>query len=579
MRVSPLVLSLLATVTVSAPTIAQTGLPAFSGSNNAPTVPAQQINNQDYHLGTGDRIQIDFTGVEEYSGEARVLVDGSVNLPLVGKVSVGGMNLDGASRAIAAAYSYYVRRPYVTVSLLQPRPLRLGVSGEVNRPGSYTISMEESASFPTVTDAIEKAEGITQAAELRQVRIRRPQPGNRPAQIITVDLWSVIQGNDLSQDIPLRDGDTIVIPTATSVNLAQMPRMADASFAGDRTQPLNIVVVGEVTRPGSHTIEPTGESERPRLTASLEEAGGITPSADIRNIRVRRSTNSGQYQTISVNLWQLLRQGDRTQDLILQEGDTIVIPTARNIDTTEAHYLAAASFAADRTQSVNVAVVGEVARPGPHIVQGETDSDSRLPTVTRAIQVAGGITQMADIRSVKVRRTTREGTRKTIDVNLWELLQQGDLEQDLILQQGDTVEIPTATAIDPDEAPTLASASFSPDSIGVNIVGEVEQPGTIEVPPNTPLNQAILAAGGFNNRARKSSVELIRLQPNGTVERRDIDVELGSGISEEDNPTLRENDVVVVGRSGLTKITDTVGSVLRPVGQAFSVLNFFRLFD
>ena len=60
-----------------------------------------------------------------------------------------------------------------------------------------------------------------------------------------------------------------------------------------------------------------------------------------------------------------------------------------------------------------------------------------------------------------------------------------------------------------------------------------------------------MAAGGFNNRANETEAELIRLNPNGSVSRRVIDVDFAQGIDEEDNPLLRNNDVVVVNPSAI----------------------------
>jgi len=104
----------------------------------------------------------------------------------------------------------------------------------------------------------------------------------------------------------------------------------------------------------------------------------------------------------------------------------------------------------------------------------------------------------------------------------------------------------------------------------------VKQPGIVQVPPNTPMNQALLASGGFDNRrARKGRVQLIRLNPDGTVVRRDISVDFAQGINEQTNPAMRNNDIIVVGRSGLTSVTDTLGTVLSPI---FSLSNFLRIF-
>jgi polysaccharide export outer membrane protein len=67
-------------------------------------------------------------------------------------------------------------------------------------------------------------------------------------------------------------------------------------------------------------------------------------------------------------------------------------------------------------------------------------------------------------------------------------------------------------------------ASFSPDKVRVTIAGEVQNPGTIEVLPETPLNQVLLSTGGFDNRrANTVSVDLIRLNPNGSVSKQSIE--------------------------------------------------------
>lgn len=431
---------------------------------------------QAYTLDAGDRIRVEIFKIPQLSGEQQVLVDGTLNLPQVGIVSVRGLTLKQSADKISAAYAKLLRFPIVTVSLLTPRPIKVGISGEVNRPGSYSIPTAEGGlQLPTVTRALQAAGGITQLANLREVQIRRPQASG-PDQIIPVNLWEFLQTGDLRLDVSLRSGDTIFVPTTADFSLSESVQIANASFSTDRSQPLNIAVVGEVYRPGPYTVS--------------------------ANARTGAAGETGQGQ-------------------------------------------------------------------------GGTD---RPPTITRAIQVAGGIRPMADVRRIQIRRTTRTGEERIINVDLWRLLNQGDLNQDIILQDRDTVVIPTATEMTVADATQIASASFSPNTIRVNVVGEVKQPGVVQVLPNTPLNQALLAAGGFNNRARKSSVDLIRLNPNGTVTRRRISVDFAQGINEEGNPGLRNDDVVVVGRSSLTGISDTLGTVLTPVGNFFSLFRFLDVF-
>jgi polysaccharide export outer membrane protein len=194
----------------------------------------------------------------------------------------------------------------------------------------------------------------------------------------------------------------------------------------------------------------------------------------------------------------------------------------------------------------------------------------------RSLQLAGGITSQADVRKIKLRRPTRTGTEQKIDINLWELLQSGDINQDIVVQDGDTIIIPTATEISPAEATQLATTTLSPNTIEVGVVGEVKRPGAVKLQPNSSLNQALLAAGGFNDgRASRATVELIRLNPNGTVNKRPVKVDLAKGINEETNPILRNNDVIVVDRNGLAKTGDRVNTIAGPLGTILGIVRLF----
>ncbi len=450
--------------TLSTPTAVPSGpTPSFDLNPSTP--------ESTYTLGAGDVVRVDIFKVPQYSGESQVLIDGTLNLPLIGKVNVNGMSLESTSAALSAQYGRYLRRPVLTISLLSRRPLQVGIAGEVNRPGSYTIDQGTNQSS-RLSQLIQTSGGITQSADLSQVQIRRSQLGGRD-QPMTVNLWDLIQNGNLSQDITLRDGDSIFIPT-TLIPLENAGLLADASFAGDVNQPINIVIIGAVYRPGPYTLQ------------------------------------------------------------------------------------------------------GGVARTGGAGTPGAVSNSNSPTTITRAIQVAGGIKPQADIRKVQVVRPTRVGTPQIFEVDLWSLLETGDLKQDAILQEGDTVLVPVATALSTEEVGQLAAASFAPDTIRVNVVGEVEQPGTVALPPNTPLSQAVLAAGGFNNRASTGAAELVRLNEDGTVTRTAIPVDFAQGINEESNPLLRNNDVIIVNRSGIANVTDTIGTILSPLGGIFS---FFRLFN
>jgi polysaccharide export outer membrane protein len=229
------------------------------------------------------------------------------------------------------------------------------------------------------------------------------------------------------------------------------------------------------------------------------------------------------------------------------------------------------------SRPLRIGIIGQVNRPGVYTVSAATGGASQKQTVTLAIQSAGGITQIADVQNIQVRRPHPTGTEQIIPVNIWNFLQTGDLAQDVELRDGDTVVVPEAIAFDPAETSQLAASNLSPTTISVNVVGEVMRPGAIALPPNVSLNQALLAAGGFNSqRARRSRVTLIRLHPDGSVTNRSVAVDFTAGINEETNPPLHSSDIVMVGRSTLASTSDFLGTLLSPLNGVFSI---FRVLD
>ncbi|MFS8119854.1 MAG: polysaccharide export protein, partial [Microcoleus sp.] len=67
------------------------------------------------------------------------------------------------------------------------------------------------------------------------------------------------------------------------------------------------------------------------------------------------------------------------------------------------------------------------------------------------------------------------------------------------------------------------------------------------------------------------------LNNDGTATKRTIEVDLTQGINEEINPQLRNNDMIIVSRSGLINLVDRMNTILAPVGPATGVLNFINV--
>jgi polysaccharide export outer membrane protein len=543
----------------------------------------------DYLLGGGDRIRVNVFEAPEYTGEYQIPPGGEINMPLIGSIPVSGLTTQQAADEIARRYARFLKRPLISVNLLAPRPINIFVAGEVTRPGSYSLSLQGTGGnnpgvqYPTVLAALTTAEGVTLAADVTKVQLRR-KVGRSGEQVVNLNLKEITQTGRIPIDITLRDGDTIFVPTATDFNVAESRNLFAASYAASRTSPRKVAIIGQVDRPGSYFLGGNDSAGLPTLMRAIQLSGGITSQADVRNIKIRRPTRTGKEQTLNINLWELLQTGDSNQDVVVQEGDTIIVPTVTQVNRAEVTRLATTTLAASRTTPRRVAIIGQVFRPGSYLVAAGGGNDSGndsggLPTVMRAIQLSGGITSQADVRNIKVRRPpTRTNKEQTLNINLWELLQTGDLDQDVVVEEGDTIIVPTATEVNTAEVTQLATTTLSPATIKVGVVGEVKKPGVTDLQPNSSLNQALLAAGGFNDaRASSSSVDLVRLNPNGTVTKRAVKVDFSKGINEETNPILRNNDVIVVNRSVLARTGDTLGAVTAPLAPIFSVISLFRL--
>ncbi|HIK34588.1 MAG TPA: SLBB domain-containing protein [Thermosynechococcus sp. M98_K2018_005] len=239
---------------------------------------------------------------------------------------------------------------------------------------------------------------------------------------------------------------------------------------------------------------------------------------------------------------------------------------------------------------MKILVAGEVSRPGSYVVPFTSVSASAAgvglsggltwPRLSQVLAQSGGITQEADIRNIEVRRQLGNGQTAVTRINLWEMIQSGDANQDITLRSDDVIVVPKAKEVNAAEAIRVASATFSPQVIRVQVVGEVVRPGLVEVPANATLTQGIGAAGGFNvQRANMSRVTLVRLNRDGTVSRRRIPFSLAAQPNAKNNPVLQQGDVIVVERSGLTQVGDTIGNALRPVGSLGPLGILINLFD
>ena len=339
------------------------GLSGVAGLLNLSCL-AGTLNNPRYVLGPGDRLQVKLFQVESFDSSVAVLPDGTVSLPRVAAIRVAGLNLDQARKAIEKAYGAVLRRPVAYVDLVATRPLRVSVTGEVQRPGLYSMGLSE-------TNQLSNSSGSASTSVVSQG-------------------W-------------------------------------------------------------------------PTLVEAIQKAGGLTARGDLRRVTLIRAAGlQGGQQVREVNYWEALRSGVPVENPLVFDGDSIRIPVA-----------------------------------------------------------------------------------------------EGQSEEELL---------------------TIASSSFAPASITVNVVGEVEKPGPQQIRANSPLSQAVLSAGGVSRRGNRNTVKLLRLLPNGTVEGKQLAYKPQAPLGDPNNPPLRDGDVVVVDRHLWAKTTDGLKSAVEPLGPVLNAASIFRLF-
>ena len=208
-----------------------------------------------------------------------------------------------------------------------------------------------------------------------------------------------------------------------------------------------------------------------------------------------------------------------------------------------------------------VTVVGEVLNPGLYEL-------GSIPRLVRAIQTAGGISANADIRRVLLRRVVgQNGAQKQTFVDLSQVFLLGNQFQNPILFDGDTILVGRTSEPIPDEIIRIGRTNLAPTSISVTILGEVKGGGTLSLPANTPLMEALFRAGGLKKwRANKNHIELIRFNDNGTTTRQVFSYNQDLNVSNGFNPPLRDRDTIIVNRSFYGETLDALQDIAVPLG-------------
>ncbi len=243
-----------------------------------------------------------------------------------------------------------------------------------------------------------------------------------------------------------------------------------------------------------------------------------------------------------------------------------------------------------KPRPMTVFVLGEVDRPGIYTldiagissaIDSSSSNISGMPTLIKAIQKAGGITQSANLKEVELTRLLpgNKNEYKTSKINLIALIFNGVMSNNPYLFDGDIIKLKKSTEEPSERIETITYNNLTPNSIQISVIGEVVRPGRLVVKSDTPLLQSILEAGGpINSRSSKSTVDLFRVNRDGTASHKKFKIDFKSGISP-NNPLLKNGDVVRVRRNLITSASDSLETVTRPLSGVVTVYTLFKILD
>ncbi|MGQ9804567.1 MAG: SLBB domain-containing protein [Chlorobiales bacterium] len=429
-----------------------------TASANANQLPLPNAIPKNYIVGAGDVLLIAIFSQTYTTYQLPVTPSGTLIIPRLKEIPVQGLSIDKVQALLSREFAKVYRAADVTVSLISLRNFYVDIVGEVSVPTRLLVN-----AATRVSDVISQSP-ILQKASLRQVRLKRFNPDT----MMTLDVFRYYRLLDNSDNPYLQENDVIQVSKQTK----------------------SVTIYGEVKYPDSYEFV-EGDS----LYTLLKLAGGLLESAILDSVDViRYFPDQLHTYTFSVNV----RGFPVSSNVPLQDGDRIQV---RRIPL----------WRPDET----VLVQGRVKVPGYYrIEKGKT----RLRDI---IERAGGFLELASleeatlIRPKAIRKEIdlktikqidlddpeyqyaiarqREDPKGKITVDFKKLFLQNDDSQNIILEEGDIIDIPLFRNY-------------------VNVIGRVVRPGNINYAKGEGVEYYIQKAGGFTERAIKNDIKI--LKPN-----------------------------------------------------------------
>jgi polysaccharide export outer membrane protein len=170
------------------------------GNTQPPAVDAAYI------VQPGDTLQVMVWKEQDLQGEFLVRPDGGLTFPLAGDIQAAGHTVEDIHKTLQSRLIKYIPDPVVTVVVKKTDGSRIFVVGKVNRPGDFALIRPMD-----VMQALSVAGGATPFADVNGIRILRRREGGSQ-EIFHFRYDDVRRGKNLSQNILLHSGDTVVVP-------------------------------------------------------------------------------------------------------------------------------------------------------------------------------------------------------------------------------------------------------------------------------------------------------------------------------------------------------------------------------
>jgi polysaccharide export outer membrane protein len=262
-------------------------------------VPAEDLvpPKGDFRLGVSDSVEIELMNVANARQICKIMPDGMLYYLMLHGIKAEGLTLPELKTQIQNALTDLYRQPQVTIVLREVSSQRVWVLGRVNTSGLYPL-----AGPMTVLEAISRAGGLFTSrfsGTTEELADLRHSFFVRDGQFVPVDFYKLLREGDLSQNIYLKNGDYIYLPSALSNE---------------------VYILGAVRNPKA-----IGFNDQVTVVSAIAEAKGILPNAySQRIVIIRGSLNKPLVATVNLNE---IMHG-RATDVILQPRDIVWIPNS-----------------------------------------------------------------------------------------------------------------------------------------------------------------------------------------------------------------------------------------------------------